>query len=198
MLGHNFWEKYFRGAKMCYFITATLPQDTNLTKLKTIIKQYEMGFAPLINSSVIQQLPAGNLYFTATKAHCDCDTVLGCELQTESQDVSDNSDIKRLRKKGWSQSKIDRWLTEKEQSREAEKLEQKQKNKAEAQRWLGFIKDMLILGKVSHIGILKHLYGGDIEKEKFIICDTVNIGISQTTIDYLFTLKEDTLYMFLR
>jgi len=62
---------------MCYYITATLPKETNMERLKPLFEEFNMSFTPINNIYIEPQLRPGELYFRATKIYCDCDTVLG-------------------------------------------------------------------------------------------------------------------------
>ena len=62
---------------MCFYITATLPNGTDLPSLKGIFNKFDMAFTPIRNDIVQSQLRPGEMYFRATKDYCDCDTVIG-------------------------------------------------------------------------------------------------------------------------
>jgi hypothetical protein len=85
---------------MCFYITATLPKGTQISKLRNILDEYELEFSQIDNSMLISQLRSGELYLRATKSYCDCDTVLGSlnSLQ-DFQNLSKSKKVKNLRKK---------------------------------------------------------------------------------------------------
>lgn len=62
---------------MCFYITTTLPKDTDIESIRTILDRYNIAFSPINKSNLISQLRPGELYFRATKDYCDCDTSLG-------------------------------------------------------------------------------------------------------------------------
>ena len=93
---------------MCFYITTTLPKDTNIDSIKTILNRYNMAFSPINNINLRTQLRPGELYFRATKDYCDCDTSLGIlNRESEYQVLLSSKKVKTLKKKKWTESEID-------------------------------------------------------------------------------------------
>jgi hypothetical protein len=95
---------------MCYYITATVPAECNLEILRQVIKKYSFGFTALTNSFITAQLPKGSQYYRATGSYCDCDDGFGYSFHYDR--TSNPNDLAKhttkLRKKGWSEAKIQR------------------------------------------------------------------------------------------
>jgi len=85
---------------MCFYITATLPKNTSIESLKTLLDRYNMAFFPIKNNNVSPQFRLGELYFRATKDYCDCDTSLGIlNRKREYQHLLNSKKVRTLKKK---------------------------------------------------------------------------------------------------
>ncbi|MFW9865908.1 MAG: hypothetical protein ACFFEN_07405 [Candidatus Thorarchaeota archaeon] len=185
---------------MCFYITATLPKGTQVEKFRKLLDEYNMSFSPLHNPLIESQLRPGDLYFRATKEYCDCDTIVGSlnNLQ-DFQNLYNSKKVKKLKKKKWSEEKINNWIKEKLETKKLEKrnkitpLETKQK----VERWVDFLHHILDEKLVSRIGILKHWYTRGLEDEDIKIKKFQRININDLNQNILLNLSEDTLYEFL-
>jgi hypothetical protein len=106
---------------MCDYITATLSAGADRVGLMPIVKRHHLDFTTIPNETVIAQLHPGETYHHATRSMCDCGTGLG-SLATahESQGESDRAVARKVRKlqsKGWSKTKIDRWLAQHDETK---------------------------------------------------------------------------------
>ena len=182
---------------MCFYITATLPIDTEIENFKQILDSYNMAFSSVNNNTIKSQLPPKVHYFRATKNYCDCDTSLGLfNRSNEYQKLLNSKKVKALRKKKWTQDQIDEWIQEKlKKTPQSQKrfLTEAEKQK-DIERWRDFI--LKITKSVKRIGLLKHWYKDSIENEEIIIKRKENIKIKDLSIDYLFNIEEDVLYEF--
>ena len=80
---------------MCFYITATLPEGTQLENLGKILDKYKMEFSKIHNIKVESQLRPKELYFRATRSYCDCDTILGSlNQQQEYKKLYDSKKVK--------------------------------------------------------------------------------------------------------
>ena len=96
---------------MCYYITATLPKETNLERLRPLLEDFKMDFTQINNLNIETQLRPKELYFRATKSYCDCGTVLGSQNRSqEYEKLLKSKKVKTLRKKKWSDEQIHNWI----------------------------------------------------------------------------------------
>src|SRR5258708_4261955 len=133
---------------MCTFVTATLPAHVGVQSLKLIFQKYGFTAEPLDDSIAAQHLGKDAAYFRLTSGYC-CDTsILGCRtLGTKhSNEEAKEKKLKELKKAGWGESRINRWLQEAEKESNAIKNEGSQ----EADRWQGFIRETLAQRRVDH------------------------------------------------
>src|SRR5918999_3046360 len=109
---------------MCHFITATLPHNVNPQSVASIFDSHKLGFEVISNPHVSSQIESGDSYILTTRGHCDCGTAFGSLAHSDaSKVVSYDRELKKFRKQGWSESKIQRWLTQKEQTKERHQRE---------------------------------------------------------------------------
>ncbi len=184
---------------MCFYITATLPKNTDIESIRSILDRYNMAFSPIINNNLSSQLRVGELYFRATKDYCDCDTSLGIlNREREYQKLLNSKKIKVLRKKKWSESEIDEWIKKKLQKKPSHNKPSITENERQLdiERWKNFIYDLINSKEVFRIGLLKHWYKYGIQNEEFFVKKTVKLSKDEITSEILLNLEEDVLYEF--
>ena len=178
---------------MCHYITAVLPGSADHTSLAAVADQYGRNLTPLKNSSIEEQLKIGERYFLTTRGHCDCGTALGAlgrkEKQLNPRNNSIEAEEEKLRRRGWSESKISRWKEQRDQ-----RLANLPKS-ADPTDWEHLITEMLNSGKTPFVGILLHFYSGSIEGPIELQGREV-IKVKSMSPEVLGRLKEDVLYEF--
>ena len=133
---------------MCHLILTILPPKANVAAIEALYIQYERNFKPADADKRIMPWMEGNqLCYWTTGGVCDCGTAL------LSQDIdyysSHNHDselakrIKKLRKEGWSQHKIDKWLSQKIDVREKKQQSREEENAKDSGRWYSLLHEIL-------------------------------------------------------
>lgn len=185
---------------MCHFITATLPQSVKLDSVAPIFESHKLGFDLVSNPHVSAQIESEDWHILTTRGHCDCDTVLGSlSRSVASEPISYERDLKKFREKNWSEAKIQRWLEQKEQTKEKhlrEDEDQARRTTPDAAHWIGFITDVLISGHTRRIGLLLHMYHGGVESERIQILGRQKVNLKELTTKLLMEMKEDVVYEF--
>jgi hypothetical protein len=185
---------------MCHFITATLPQTANHKSVSAIFTSYQLAFKQIANPHVLSQLDAKDIYILTTTGRCDCGTVLGrLNGSSESQSINYPNDVKKFRKQGWSEAKIQRWLSEKEQVQEKQESKNiilTEESTLEASHWVEFIKVLLKSGFTQRLGLLLHLYHSGIESERIKILRKERICLAELSPEFIMRIEEDILYEF--
>ncbi|MDR1077409.1 MAG: hypothetical protein LBL55_01835, partial [Propionibacteriaceae bacterium] len=109
---------------MCYYVTLALGGVTG-EELNAALREagLTVRFDEVTNHHVMDHLAADELYLVRGDSHCDCGTWLGEANRRTGQrakyDVTER-DLARLKAKGWSEQKIQRWLTEKRRATESD------------------------------------------------------------------------------
>ncbi|MFX0133068.1 MAG: hypothetical protein ACFFDN_05420 [Candidatus Hodarchaeota archaeon] len=183
---------------MCYYITATLPDKVKNEAFGQVFDKFDMAFDPINNAHIKSQLREEQ-YFRATKAYCDCDTVLGILSTSQRQAaLMDSKKVKKLRKKGWTEEEIENWAKDKiakKKKKVRKNLWPEMINKL-ATHWIDFIREMFNTGKITRLGLLKHWYSIGLESEEIVIKETKKVNIQDISVDMLTHLDEDILYEF--
>lgn len=188
---------------MCHFITATLPGNVDRKRAAEIFARHKLNFEEIDNESVRKHLESGDLYFLTTSGHCDCGTVLGSEhrdpgLNAEEKEQFRRREIEKLKKKGWSQTKIDRWFKEAELTEEKEKRSEEFAHEYAARfasDWVAFIQNMLNTKVGPRIGLLVHFYSGGLSS-RIPIVEKKRVNLRELDEGVLLQMSEDVIYEF--
>ena len=186
---------------MCYYITATLPEKVKKESFNQIFHNFEMAFSPVNNKHIKSQLRPGEQYFRATKAYCDCDSVLGTLSTSQRQAaLMDSKKVKKLRKKGWTEEEIENWAKDKiaKKKRKVGRKTWPELINKQATHWINFIREIFNTSKTSRLGLLKHWYSGGLESEEILIKETQKVNIQDISVYLLSHLDEDILYEFFK
>jgi hypothetical protein len=185
---------------MCYFITATLSADAKIEKVFAVAKKYNFAWIEQNNTSVQKQIDAGSSYFCTTMGQCDCGTLLGSANRYYKNSKNDfSSKILNFRKKGWSETKIERWLSEKKDlSIKNESNSGNSKKFSEIESWKNFVVEVLNSKFASKIGVLLHMYSGSICTEPIELLGKIVIKLKNVNEEVFLTMYEDHLYEFVK
>jgi hypothetical protein len=105
--------------------------------------------------------------------------------------------LKRFRKKGWSEPKIETWLKEWERKTRNIKTHAEQ-FPVSAERWVAFVIGTLNSGQVESVGLLLHWYSGALDTERIDLKRTEKFGARKVDEDVLLNIEQDVLYLFLK
>ena len=185
---------------MCHFITASLPHETDLNAIGPIFAAHNVGFELISNPHITRQLDPQAWYILTSGKYCDCGTALGSlNRPGANTHLSYERDLKKFRKQGWSEAKIQRWLEQKEQTRERHDREDKALAKGgdpELESWVGLFNSLLKSKLARKVSLLLHWYSGSIEGERIRIQRREKVRLSEVTSERLMRIEEDVLYEF--
>ena len=162
---------------MCTYITATLLSETDPAPIKERFLSHGKNLTSLNNPHIEKMIGPARKYYLTTRGGCDCGTVLGSANEdeltapeverlahlTELAERRHERQIERRRKQGWSESKIKRWLAQKERStrRKRESMDLTQDSDASRlQTWCDLIHSVLEI--TPELGVLVHSYDGSV------------------------------------
>lgn len=182
---------------MCHYITASLPGSVDLKSIVPVFDSHNVGFELISNAHVTQQLDPQDLYILTSGKHCDCGTALGSLNRDPEKVVSYERELKKLRKQGWSEAKIQRWLEQKEETNQRHAREDDARVKRgspELNSWIGLINDLIGSKLTPRLSILLHLYHGAIESERIKIQRRERVKLAEVSSERLMKIEEDVLY----
>lgn len=188
---------------MCHFITGLIPRQTTLEEINAIGRNHVILFDVCNNSFVQSQLSADEIYLTKRTKYCDCGTQLGVKTRTDdpSNRRIDKREMDKLKSKGWSETKIARWLADREKSIEKDKVRYDQivnGVQTDIENWLEYIHKLFAETTTNRFGLLLHWYASGPETERIKLKDRVIIKLSELTPDVLLGVEEDRVYEFRR
>jgi hypothetical protein len=188
---------------MCHFITAIIDKRINLDKLNELGQENIITFHTCDNDYVRNQLKETELYVAKNCKYCDCGTQLGMLTREQSPDPFriEKREIDRLERKAWSDTKIKRWIADREKSIEKDRA--KYDNLAngkhsDIQNWMMYFNKAVPDNQVNHIGLLLHWYKRGLENERIKIKERKIIKMSDLTEDNLLKMEEDVVYDIVR
>ena len=189
---------------MCIFITATLPPDASIEAVRAVFERHGRRLDEVENQNVLEQLPSGERYFCTTSGHCDCGTALGstfafAETSPRTDDISQK--ILKLRRKGWSEAKIQRWVEQDRRNREQDQRariarESYALESGEIVDWVALIREIMATGQSSSVGLLVHWYSTSPEQEAVDLRERVRLAADSITEEDLLRMRHDTVYEF--
>ncbi len=145
---------------MCHFIYLVLPKTANVAAVRGIASQFDRALEPVDSHPMDSMLKPNEAMFRTTKGMCDCGTCLGRAAMDQSGERDFHQDVQKLKKRGWSSAKIDRWLTAKSTSDRRTQDQKTGKHLADTERWLALLRTCLDQGGSKSIGVLLAWEGG--------------------------------------
>lgn len=108
---------------MCYYITGVFSGNVTITDINIAGKESNLQFEQCSNAFVQDQLKPEEIYIWKKCDYCDCETPLGMQSRKNNELAKNikDSEIEKLRRKGWSETKIQRLLDAKNKNVEKNK-----------------------------------------------------------------------------
>jgi hypothetical protein len=177
---------------MCHFIAAVVPASADLRVLSEVAIRNGRRLEQLHRPAIQAQLGFGEVYLRTTVGPCDCGTSLGSARRESAATPPPRDHLGRLKKRGWSDTKIRRWLEQQEQAdaKRAAKVPE-----ACTASWRTFLDEGLAPKDVRYIGLLLHF--GDLS-EPIQLARRQVVALSQADAAFLSMIEEDVLYEFRR
>lgn len=179
---------------MCIFITAIIPADFDTAAAKPILEKHSMLFKPLANHFLESQLQ-GDRAVLARRSVCDCDTSLGCRGRLKFPEQHNKTSADILRKKGWTESKIKRWLHEKEHNAEKRIQEEEEKYNKDLNNWIEFLASLFSENITNRLGLMIHMFSGGLSEERILLKGVERLEFTADLIEILKGFEQDTVYM---
>lgn len=180
---------------MCHYITAVLPRSAQSSSIADIFRKHGRALIALENESVQAQLLEGESYFVTSKGKCDCGTGLGASQRVgrSRRRSTLDSQVENLRRKGWSQAKVSRWLQQHDEQQMAQSKTGDLTGGVEG--WVALLKEVVGFRRASSVGLLLHSYHGPLS-EAIKIKGRSAITEMGITSEALRAIDEDVLYEF--
>jgi hypothetical protein len=184
---------------MCHFISGLIDNQTALDDLNKIGQDNSITFDKCDNDFVRGQLRPTEEYLIKRTKTCDCGTQLGLVTRTNSPDTEriEKREVDKLEKKGWSETKIKRWLADREKTIEKDKIKYDRIVNGvhmDIENWIDYLNKIFTGTSIRHFGLFLHWYKGGLEDERIKIKNRIKIRLSDLTPDSLLKMDEDVIY----
>ena len=181
---------------MCHFVTAVLPVAADVSRLDAIARRHHRQLQALANSSIEAQLLPNERYFLTTLEHCDCGTALGAHSRTKTTGTGGhNSELERLRARGWSEAKLTKWLEQKQRVSARNARVRSSQEAPDTSHWRRLIEEILNSGLTRYVGLLLHMYSGPLSG-RIQLAGRQVVLVEDLTEELLAGVDEDVLYEF--
>jgi hypothetical protein len=147
---------------MCYYV-ALVVRGSDPASIDRVLRSHGRQAKPINNPSIRRALIPGEAQFLTTVGHCDCGTALAPTVIDRAGKRAEQA--AKLVKKGWSQAKIDRWLSDREKADDRAEERRHANTPDSVGLWSRIIADVLATPGVQQAGLLVHFYSGDVENE---------------------------------
>lgn len=147
---------------MCYYITLVVC-GSDSAAIDRVLRQHGRQAKPMNNASIACALGAGEMQFLTTVGHCDCGTSLAPRVVNRKADRTNQA--AKLAKKGWSQAKVERWLSDRVKADDRAERRRHANTPDSIEQWSRIIGDLLSTPGVQQAGLLLHFYLGNLEEE---------------------------------
>ncbi|MCM2334393.1 MAG: hypothetical protein NDI82_10650 [Anaeromyxobacteraceae bacterium] len=173
---------------MCHFINIVLPARVDIEPLREIAKRHGRVLSPNTERLVCDVLgPDERAYLTSSM--CDCGTQLAIRRSARREHDEDR-EVVRLRKAGWSETKIQRWREQRGTAAEQKAKTKAKSREHESEVWRALLTDLLD-AKPEHVGLLVHWVTDEVRRGP-------TLPRSGLATDAMGNLEENVLYTFTR
>jgi len=183
---------------VCYYITAAV-SGVDVEGLNAVWRHagLQVEFTEL-NSPMKAQCAPGEkyLFHEPGVSGCDCGTWLGSAARPVCGEPHEDKEAAKMRKKGWSQAKIDRWAQEKHQANDRAKIRAARARDDDVP-WAQVVRAALDDGRAARFGLILHWYEAAIETAQFTL-KRQDLSVVDLNAELLESMEEDTLYSFTR
>lgn len=177
---------------MCQFNVLIVKRPCTDKRLETAIRNSNLNYRLTQIDSLIKQLDESYTTVLATKSDCDCGSVIGIDSRLIVEEGSLEAEIRRLRRKGCSVAKIERYRESKRRSFANRERRFRAKEAAEEKNWITILKELAQKG--IGVGILFHEFGGLIETEDILIKSEKELSLAEIQSGGLRKVEEDIVY----
>jgi hypothetical protein len=190
-------------AQMCTYITGVVPKGVDLDAVtrdvpESIRKPLGIRLKPENGSHVRGGIRPNEVHVRMTDNDCDCGTVLGSSRSDVPLWTGPTaSELEDLRSKGWSKTKIGRWVEQKRQTLRRNVRVEHQREALSQERmefWRDFIRSVVVDSGVERLGLILHWYSDS----RLCIKSRKSVRLSDLTDSLLARMEYDVIYDFRR
>ena len=181
---------------MCYFALTMFPKSADWLHLQQICTSKNVQLSTISNASLSAQLRDVQIALILIgNEPCHCNSAIGRLNKATSNPSFDlEKEKQKLKRKGWSDSKIERSLAEKLAAHGRSEEKNSLADAAEIEKWVELFSSTAKELPTEEISLLLHVYTGDIEQEEVSIEARHTLTIEGCRSGDLLTVATDELY----
>ena len=184
---------------MCHYVSLILSDPAKERAYTDVLASHKRRLTRYENRSLAAHLKSDEFLAYPAGKYCDCGTELG-SIKGPLVGRIARSDIEKLSRKGWTETKIQRWIEQKKKvEARNERVHQVKRQylesgNADPDGWIGAVSKMLDVANASYVGLLLHWYSGSLESERIPLKGRQNVSIGDGASQALFAMNEDEIY----
>ena len=181
---------------MCYYVVAALPDQADVESISEIFDKHGRKLASAELAIDGPSIPDDRGLFYTCQGPCDCDTPIGSRVNGRAQRGPSDRELSKLRKKGWSQTKIDRWIESKKDSlikKERKRLSDENSTASGIDHWINLLQEAVSVKGSSRLGLIL-LWSPKLHNH---LVKKVTVPLSELSSDMLKEVEENVLYDFI-
>ena len=174
---------------MCRFITVVVPATCRV-QASAVLKRRRGWVSETRNRHLSKASPPNSIQLISSRAGCDCGTILDNNLAHE---IDHQKLAGRWRRTGWSETKIERSLADKEHGK-ATANPRVQSDSFE--QWKKILEELIgECSSAGEVGLILHDYSGGLDDEPMDPAGR-RVSANDSILEALRTIKEDELILF--
>jgi hypothetical protein len=177
---------------MCQFNLLITDNTIKNIDLKKILVENNFGYQEIKNESLLKQFTNDERVILTVKEECDCNSILGKANKCEIPQIDIQRTRRKLRKKKWSENKIERYLFDsiKSQNRTLQKFTKQ--DELEEKNWITLLEELK--SRKVRFGILIHDFTNKIDEEQIKTINNNQFKIEEIHSGQLRRMKQDEIY----
>jgi len=148
---------------MCTFVLGTLPAHAPLERLRRGF----FSFREVRPGAVARLLLPGESFGRMTHSYCDCDAPLAIadsrERMAHGKDLRIEHKLERIRRKGWSPNRIERWLSQVEADRDRQIEHVDDGAATDTREWRDWLRHAFEEVGIDYVGLLVDDFSGRLD-----------------------------------
>lgn len=188
---------------MCHYITIAIPAESSQHRLRQVLRAHGKTYSSLGDDVGARKMFDTDVHYgLTTREHCDCGTVVGSlaneDPESDPEDLKRRIDrrIRKLKRKGWSASRIDDWVRAEQIAAEIASKRAGESSVADAEQWVRMMLELVDVSADGRAWLLLHWYSGRIDREGIKPRRRESVSREKLTTECIMKIEEDVLYEF--
>ncbi len=182
---------------MCLFVSIALPAGADLGAVREVLRRHGRAFRSNATPEAVPFLRPGDRYGTIERNRCDCGTILGSRWRARDdaeRPVTTARHLSKLRRRGWSKSRVQRWADARAANAEWNQSHRDQVHAEQETPWDSLLRELLRAAGASGLRLLLHEYTGTRDESPLPPYRGQVLTAEELTPETLRAIREDEVY----